>query len=655
VVLAIFVSLQVVIEEALFFKILGAPEERVAVPALLYQKLLTSTSRSPEPRFTTIIQVDHDPRLPRLKAGVCAYRDYIASLIGQTAAYEPRAILVDMVFETKTECKADAALLAAVRKACGRMPVVLGFVTDREGKEILPHLHVEGEGLCGEGLLGLSQDGRKVSLAFQVPHQAGGNPFPTVAWKMAQLVDDNVKREIFPSEAQDDQELFTTLLDPDAYRRDGQLIPAARIALPGAKEPPMDPKLVPTLRGRIAVIGSVEEDQFDTNVGRVYGHLLQASYVEAILDGRVWRRISPWIQAVLGGLFWLAVDVPEVLWLSKTRWLRIVLPPALIIAGFFVLLAGNTLAVVFIGYYGDFPVISIASVVLWIMLQLYELRKHFVKMVPAILSATLLIIASHIVLAQAQPPSATETNPAKAAQKTQADKTPASRKTPDRPELKKGPGKTGDPIDRIGGLRASLMKDCKDQWREDRCEGRYGQLTGASLIRSFGQRLVADDGRFHAEWTCPEGEAESPVRLTVRTPYRLNAPSYRMVTVQPCGVGVKHYAWPAAEFQKLEGRPSDTVVTLELSPDRQEQQYLATRLYVPGLPTQDSETVVELFANRPFKSFQLAPDQPIVPADGRQFSRRVMALGGYPSGKKIRVCPVWDGLRRDNCLGTLIF
>lgn len=61
------------------------------------------------------------------------------------------------------------------------------------------------------------------------------------------------------------------------------------------------------LRDKVVIIGfeSGDEDMHDTVIGKVRGAVLQAEYVEAILDGRIFMPIRWWSEALIG-LIWFA-------------------------------------------------------------------------------------------------------------------------------------------------------------------------------------------------------------------------------------------------------------------------------------------------------------------------------------------------------------
>jgi hypothetical protein len=64
------------------------------------------------------------------------------------------------------------------------------------------------------------------------------------------------------------------------------------------------------LRGRIAIIGEISRDMdvHFTVIGQVPGVVLQANYVEALLDERYFRPVSPWVDYLIGFLFFVAVE-----------------------------------------------------------------------------------------------------------------------------------------------------------------------------------------------------------------------------------------------------------------------------------------------------------------------------------------------------------
>src|SRR5262249_55662062 len=96
-------------------------------------------------------------------------------------------------------------------------------------------------------------------------------------------------------------------------------------------------------------------------LGEAPGVVLQASYLEAILDGRIVKKIGETWQILAALAFWCVVETRRTI-RSKT-------------AAFLLLLLGvaalNLLIVTFLGYYGDFTSVSMAGTAILLILELH--------------------------------------------------------------------------------------------------------------------------------------------------------------------------------------------------------------------------------------------------------------------------------------------
>jgi len=112
------------------------------------------------------------------------------------------------------------------------------------------------------------------------------------------------------------------------------------------------------LRGRIVIVGEtgVDVDHHDTSViGRVPGTVVQANYVEALLDGRLFVPAPSWIDYVVGFLVFMALEAS----LRGRNWWLSLAKVALVVGGTFLALSFTARE---LGYYID-PAVSILVLV----------------------------------------------------------------------------------------------------------------------------------------------------------------------------------------------------------------------------------------------------------------------------------------------------
>jgi hypothetical protein len=110
------------------------------------------------------------------------------------------------------------------------------------------------------------------------------------------------------------------------------------------------------LRGRIVVVGEVSQDLdlHQTVIGNVQGMVLQANYIEALLDERYFSPAPKWVDYLVGFLLFAALEAS----LLIASALRAIGSAALVLVIAFVLLS---LAVRYLGYYVS-PVVSALAI-----------------------------------------------------------------------------------------------------------------------------------------------------------------------------------------------------------------------------------------------------------------------------------------------------
>ncbi len=290
-----------------------------------YQYLVSAWPRHPVPRYTVVVPIDtrSDPTAIGLAGNVCAQRAYMAKLLPILAAHEPAIIVIDK-FYTREGClqsEPTLALQQALSSVVPHVPIVVGLSVDRHADtaaapllrtQVLLPLAVR------EGVVNRDRDPRRIPLGWTVRPEAGA----PAQWRNglaleAALTYDSQLYAKYPQLARLVEQRANPYISQIAPA-DFTTLPTADIlcAVPAGADAQHCASRVPSttntayLRGRIAIVGEVsrELDMHVTDHGVVHGMLLQADYVEALLDERYYRPAPVWLDYVIGFIFFLAFE-----------------------------------------------------------------------------------------------------------------------------------------------------------------------------------------------------------------------------------------------------------------------------------------------------------------------------------------------------------
>jgi CHASE2 domain-containing sensor protein len=189
-------------------------------------------------------------------------------------------------------------------------------------------------------------DLRAVPLQFQVD----GYPVPSLAWAVARMADPPLEGELAPY-LNEPSSRFTILLGSDDFQ--GYTITDDEL---------LSRKFSPeTVRGRVVVIGSGDDQVFPTAFGPLQSHVLHAGYIEALMDRHTLQKIPEWITFVVAMLFWYLVESRPFLKAMRVFVIETV-----------TLLVANLVFVRLLSLYGDFSTISIAGFFVWLFTVIRE-------------------------------------------------------------------------------------------------------------------------------------------------------------------------------------------------------------------------------------------------------------------------------------------
>jgi len=315
-----------------------------------YQRITTAGPRKPRTHFVRIVTIREgkEPAEVRL-LNVCSQRQFMARLLQKVGSANPAVIVVDKWYAPDT-CAADdpgtEELRHALRTISQRIPIIVALDAYDEvelrraqpgvlaelvkkgfkSSELIlkPALALE-EGKpsagIGYGLAALNYDTRKIPLSwptynsFKEVGRERPRMLATLAVAAAAKYDpDFSARGPFGELGTKGRHPFTNFLTEEQMR------PYSAIDLMCNQEHEKqfnwrlcqadegNKNYLDALRSRIVIIGEVAPDQdfHETAVGELPGVVLQANYVESLLDDRYLRPVAAWIQFLVS-LIWFAI------------------------------------------------------------------------------------------------------------------------------------------------------------------------------------------------------------------------------------------------------------------------------------------------------------------------------------------------------------
>jgi Predicted transmembrane sensor domain len=313
-------------------------------PVYLYQWLVTLGPRKPRSHFVRLVVLRRGsaPDEALDETNLCPGRAFTAKLLQAIQRANPAMIVIDKRFAKSTECAGTATqdLVTTLEGVAASIPVVAGY-WDRSADEIPNEAADVREKLKHEqalllfasltfkgvtqAALQLDYDNRRIPLDWPVYDSLddvrGARPHlvPSLAVAAAESYDPGALAQPRIRELRKIPDFpFTSFLTEEAI---GSFEPLKLVCAEGSEAwrncPPAAPE--PKLRNRIVVIGQdFSYDFHESAIGGVPGVVLQANYIESLLDDRYLRPVPWWVQLVLS-ILWIAVielvfDKVRLLW-----------------------------------------------------------------------------------------------------------------------------------------------------------------------------------------------------------------------------------------------------------------------------------------------------------------------------------------------------
>jgi CHASE2 domain-containing sensor protein len=297
----------------------------------IYERVVTSWPRSLVARSTAIVTIE--PRgsdaLVVSADNICEQRIFLAQLLRALAAQDPDAIVVDKYFSV-SRCGPNEpgtiTLRDSIREVSGRIPIVLGLriqedippqtVASRLAYSIETPIEFGDVPKLSEGIVNIDSDSRRLSLGWPIRRSDGADVHwqGSLALEAAKAYQPTLL-DMYPvlrGLIAHGTSPYISLIAPGNFPRfsAGDVLCGFNALRPDYRAKcagrPAPREAISRLRGRIVLVGELDKDRdwHESVVGPVFGLMLQANYVEALLDERYFRPVPLWLNYLTGfGVF----------------------------------------------------------------------------------------------------------------------------------------------------------------------------------------------------------------------------------------------------------------------------------------------------------------------------------------------------------------
>lgn len=360
----------------------------------VYQKLITAGPRELRQNYTALVVInpgkDNEYKQETLDSGSpCrekGTRNTLAKLLNKIAEQNPAEIVIDKFF--KVACGDDdpgtIQLKDTLQKISLQTPIIIGRLIPygTEDAELIEHsgtppvleasehpLTFLDKGNIHQGIVNIDPDNRRLALKWLVkPDEKSESEetdtlaFAAVkAYYQSQSGSWTKEHPEIIKLSELDKNPYISLIEPSKFELK---IPAGKLLMADSSES------FPKLRGKIVIIGEAD-NQYDKHDSvfnsKIDGFILQANYIEAMLDQRYYKPI-PWLDYIIGFLVFVAVYYCGLN--IRPVW-KLIVYLSLFLFGVFLLLY---LPVVLFGFYINPITISSLAIVIIVTHQFFP--KH---------------------------------------------------------------------------------------------------------------------------------------------------------------------------------------------------------------------------------------------------------------------------------------
>jgi CHASE2 domain-containing sensor protein len=287
--------------------------QRLFSIALGYEQIVSFGPRQPEPERVFLLEINNKTGVD--DRNVCEERQFLGEMLKSLALARPRVVVIDKFFPNRECGAATGNLLAGMVRLCqSQATVIVGRSVDddalRNGSPIPFPLDAAidfrkaGATCVNEGVVNLDPDFRRVSLFFpEVQSLAhSDSPPPSLPLAAALAYPNHPDLSEWSSAARPP---FASILRAAQFERLKRNANAFVCGSGGAWRACQEKELRPDLKelalAKVVVIGEVDpNDRHETVLGQFDGYLLQANYIESILDRRLIRPAPEWMNWLAG-------------------------------------------------------------------------------------------------------------------------------------------------------------------------------------------------------------------------------------------------------------------------------------------------------------------------------------------------------------------
>ena len=294
--------------------------------ATFYHHLVTAGPRKLKPSFTVLVEISRrtTPRGLDL-TNTCAQRRYLGELLKGLALTHPNVVVIDKFFGMgcPAEDPGTRNLVAGFAKLCeDRARVVVGRAIEEDSRnrgsppyrlEEAFDFRAAGAGCVNEGVVNFDSDPRRASLWFPdvQPVAYSNAPAPSLTLAAALAHKPDLKIANWPSTSPSPYVGFLESGQFDSVTlQASDVVCGTRDDWRACRENEIPPYVRALTRGKVVVIGEDYPgiDRHTTVVGDVAGYVLQANYIESILDDRLIRPVPELLDWAAGLMIFVCFE-----------------------------------------------------------------------------------------------------------------------------------------------------------------------------------------------------------------------------------------------------------------------------------------------------------------------------------------------------------
>lgn len=350
-----------------------------------YHQLVTASPRKPAPRFTSLVTLSETScPVGASHLNVCGERGFLGEALKTLSHAKVKVVVIDKYFGATSCPQNDPGTLNLMRGAqalcAAHITLVVGRkVTDSAQSQPMgtgtypldPSLVFAPEAACvTEGVVNTDIDPRRAPIWWpDIQPVSGSNAAPPSLALAASLAASpkfmqNGRLAGWTPDAPDPYVSFVRRGQFDDYSIAARDLVCTASGNPGwraCEDAELSQRLRSLADARVVIIGEdvTDADRHDTVVGDLPGYMLQANYIESLLDDRLIRPVPEGLNVLAGLLFFGAFEY--IAWRYHERRLHAFSWIALLFAGTGLAIY---LSVTLLGYYLNPATIGLLAVLL---------------------------------------------------------------------------------------------------------------------------------------------------------------------------------------------------------------------------------------------------------------------------------------------------